>query len=55
MNNLDDDEGKDVLILKQEVDGMEPLQKEHGMCSNTQTINKNSVDTRIRVRVKYIL
>ena len=37
-----------------EVGRMEPLQKEHAMCSNTQTINKKYVDTRIRVRVIFI-
>ena len=34
---------------------MEPLKKEHGVCSNIQTITANFVDTMIIVRVKSIL
>ena len=32
MDNMEDDGEKEVLIFIQEVDIMEPLQKEHGMC-----------------------
>ena len=34
---------------------MEPLQKENVMFLNTLTINKNLVDTRIKLRLKYNL
>ena len=42
-------------FLIHKVDSMELLQKEHDVCSNKQTINNKFVDTRLRVRVKYII
>ena len=55
MENMEDEEEKDVLIFDTRGGRNGTIKKYHGMCSNTKTINEIFVDTRIRLGVKYNL
>ena len=52
---MENEEEKDVLIFDTGGGWNGTVKKEHVMCLNTQTTNKNFVDSRIRVRVNSTL